>query len=126
MDPVMIAIIAAVLGMMFWMSSRTKKQQAAASNFRDSLSIGQEVMTGSGLFGYIVLIEGDRITLASGAIDGPRSVWLRAAIAKLVEPQFGEEPEEDSLEGVEADGFDAGVVDADAAGLGDTNPTTKP
>ena len=120
-DPVFIAIVVAVLGMMWLLSRRTKKQQDAASHFRDSLTVGQEVMTGSGLFGHIVLIEGDRITLASGGIDGPRSVWLRAAVAKLVEPQFGEEPEEDSI-----DVIDAHTADDGAADFGDTIPTTKP
>ena len=73
--------------LMFWMTSRTKKRQRAAEEFRDNLSVGQEVMTGSGLFGTIVAVEDERVTLRSGnGADASTSEWLRQAIAKVVEP----------------------------------------
>lgn len=73
--------------LMFWMTSRTKKRQRAAEEFRDNLSVGQEVMTGSGLFGTIVAVDDERVTLRSGnGADASTSEWLRQAIAKVVEP----------------------------------------
>jgi preprotein translocase subunit YajC len=77
-------IIVAMLGLMFFMSSRQRKQQKAQQAFRSELEPGQEVMTASGLFGTIVEVDeaNDRITLDSA---GSRSVWLRAAIAKRVD-----------------------------------------
>lgn len=89
-DPTFLILLAAIVLMMWWMSRRNKKQREAAESFRDSLDIGQEVMTGSGLFGVISEVDGDRITLVSGPAEST-SVWLRAAIAKLVDPPVEEE-----------------------------------
>ena len=75
---------ALVLGVMWLMTSRTRKQQRAAADFRANLEVGQEVMTGSGLYGTIVDIDGDTVTLES--TPGSRTRWIRAAIAKLVPP----------------------------------------
>ncbi len=94
-------IIVAMLGLMFFMSSRQRKQQKAQQAFRSELEPGQEVMTASGLFGTIVAVDesNDRITLDSA---GSRSVWLRAAIAKRVDT-----PADDA---VTAEPADAGTI----------------
>ena len=80
----MLIPIVALLGLMFFMSSRQRKQMRQQQEFRSELAVGQEVMTASGLFGTIVAIDeaADRITLESA---GSRSVWLRAAISKRVD-----------------------------------------
>jgi len=80
----MLIPIVALLGLMFFMSSRQRKQMRQQQAFRSELGPGQEVMTASGLFGTIVEIDeaGDRVTLESA---GSRSVWLRAAISKRVD-----------------------------------------
>ena len=93
-------VIGALVLMMFFGSRRARKQQREASAFRDSLEVGTEVMTGSGFFGTIVAVEGDRITLV--AEDGGRSTWIRQAIAKVVEPVV----EDDALDAPEKDGTD--------------------
>ena len=82
MDPSFIIIIALAFGAMWLMSSRTRKQQRVAGDFRANLEVGNEVMTGSGLFGTIVEIDGDTITLES--TPGNETRWIRAAIAKIV------------------------------------------
>lgn len=107
MELILIAVLA--FAMMWWMSNRSKKQQRAALSFRDSLEVGQEVMTGSGLFGVIVDVEEDRITLETEP-GGARTVWLRAAIAKLVDPPVVEEAEGDEVSDV--DEALAGITDA--------------
>lgn len=93
MDP-MIIIIVLALGAMWFMTNRTRKQQRQAGDFRANLEVGQEVMTGSGLYGTIVAIDGDTITLES--TPGSQSRWIRAAIAKLVEPPVEEVDEVDA------------------------------
>ena len=93
-------VLGALVLMMFFGSRRARKQQREASAFRDSLEVGTEVMTGSGFFGTIVAVEGDRITLV--ADDGGRSTWIRQAIAKVVEPVV----EDDALDVPEEDGAD--------------------
>jgi preprotein translocase subunit YajC len=80
----MLIILALAFGAMYLMTSRTRKQQRAAADFRANLEVGQEVMTGSGLYGTIVDVDGDVITLES--MPGSQSRWIRAAIAKLVPP----------------------------------------
>lgn len=100
-------VLGALVLMMFFGSRRARKQQREASAFRDSLEVGTEVMTGSGFFGTIVAVEGDRITLA--AEDGGRTTWIRQAIAKVVEPVA----EDDALDGPEEDGTDTTVTSQD-------------
>lgn len=94
-DPMLI-IIALALGAMFFMTNRTRKQQRQAGDFRANLEIDQDVMTGSGYFGTIVDIDGDTITLES--VPGSQSRWIRAAIAKVVEPPVEDEYDDEDLD----------------------------
>ena len=107
MDPSFIIIIALAFGAMWLMSSRTRKQQRAAGDFRANLEVGNEVMTGSGLFGTIVEIDGDTITLES--TPGNESRWIRAAIAKIVLP-----PEVDEADTADEDEDEDYLDDEDA------------
>ncbi|GIG20411.1 hypothetical protein Cch01nite_11350 [Cellulomonas chitinilytica] len=78
-------ILIIAFGALWLMSSRTRKQQRAASEFRNNLVAGDEVMTGSGLFGTVVDVEDDVITLETSP-GGSRTRWIRAAIAKRIDP----------------------------------------
>ena len=89
MDYSFLAILAVAFGAMWLMTSRTRKQQKAAADFRANLAPGQEVMTGSGLFATVVDIEDDVVTLETS--PGVTSRWLRPAIAKLVDPPVTDE-----------------------------------
>lgn len=108
MDPSFLIILVLGGGMLWFMSRRTRKQQQEAARFRDNLEAGQEVMTGSGLFGTVVEVEGDRVTLEIA--PGSTSQWLKAAIAKVVEPPLEDEDEEpedgEELEYEDEDGAD--------------------
>lgn len=94
MDISFILILALAAGAMFLMTSRTRKQQREAQNFRATLAPGQEVMTGSGMFGTIVDVDEEADVITIESTPGNQSRWLRAAIAKLVDPPV-EEPEGD-------------------------------
>ena len=120
MDPSFIIIIALAFGAMWLMSSRTRKQQRVAGDFRANLEVGNEVMTGSGLFGTIVEIDGDTITLES--TPGNETRWIRAAIAKIVLPpdvadddDVDEDDDEDDefLDDEDSDTNDYADTDAD-------------
>jgi preprotein translocase subunit YajC len=78
------AILIVLLGAMWFMSRRSRQQQQKAQEFRNNLKPGDEVMTHSGMLGTVVAVEGDNITLESG--PGSSSRWIRAAIAKVIEP----------------------------------------
>ncbi|WP_258723212.1 preprotein translocase subunit YajC [Cellulomonas sp. NS3] len=100
MDPTFLLFIAIAFGAMWLMTSRTRKQQKQAVDFRANLAVGQHVMTGSGMLGTVVAIEGDEVTLES--TRGNRSRWLRAAVAKLVEAPV-ETPVDDGAAEVDED-----------------------
>ena len=105
LDPSMLVIVVLALGAMWLMTSRTRKQQRKAGDFRANLEVDQEVMTGSGYFGTIVDIDGDTITLESP--PGSQSRWIRAAIAKVVEPV----EDEDEYDDEDAEDLDDEVTD---------------
>ncbi|MGC5166359.1 preprotein translocase subunit YajC [Luteimicrobium sp. DT211] len=77
-------ILLVLLVGLFLLSRRTQKKQKDAQSFRSNLTPGQDVMTASGMLGRIVEVDGDEITIES--TPGTRSRWVRAAIAKVVEP----------------------------------------
>ena len=103
MNATLLIFLVIAAGGMWLMTSRQRKQQAAANEFRNNLVAGDEVMTGSGLFGTVVEVEGDVITLES--TPGSRTRWLRAAIAKKIDPVV-ETPEAE-------DAVDPAIHDAD-------------
>lgn len=109
----MILILAIALGALWLMSSRTRKQQRAAQEFRNNLVPGDEVMTASGLLGTVVTVEDDVITLESS--PGAHTRWIRAAIAKKIEPPVEEtdDVEDDADLEDEVDDQDVVVSDAD-------------
>jgi len=88
----LIILFVVLAGLMFFMSQRTRKQQKQQAEFRSQLEPGQEVMTGSGLFGTVVEIDEatDTVTIET-APGGAQTRWLRAAIAKRVDTPV-EEP----------------------------------
>lgn len=84
MDPSFVIILLFGAGALWFMSSRTRKQQQEAMRFRDNLQAGQEVMTIGRMYGTVVEIDGDRVTLE--LLDGVTGQWDKSAIAKLVDP----------------------------------------
>ena len=105
----LIIIMAIALGALWLMSSRTRKQQKAAQEFRSNLVPGDEVMTASGLLGTVVAVEDDVITLESS--PGAHTRWIRAAIAKKIEPPVEELESDDEADQYDED--DDVVTDAD-------------
>jgi preprotein translocase subunit YajC len=95
----LLIVLALGFGVLYLMTGRTRKMQKEASNFRNELAPGHEVMTGSGLFGTVVDVQGDIITLETS--PGVTSRWLRAAIAKPVTPPEDEATDEELEDDVE-------------------------
>lgn len=107
--------LALAFGFLWLMTRRTRRMQKEATAFRENLAPGQEVMTGSGLFGTVVAAEGDRITLETS--PGVTSQWLRAAIAKVVEPPVAEDDETTDDDVAADDAEQVGSVPDDASSL---------
>ncbi|TRW47081.1 preprotein translocase subunit YajC [Georgenia yuyongxinii] len=90
--------LALMIAMMWFVTSRGKKQQAAArEKLTDQMVPGASVMTIGGFFGKVVDIDGDVVTLESPA--GDETIWLRSAIKEVKEPPFApiEDVDDDSV-----------------------------
>lgn len=96
-----IIVLVLAFGLLWLMSSRTRKQQREQASFRANLAVGQEVMTASGYFGTVVDVEDDVVVLES--TPGNTSRWLRAAVARVVEPPADDGSDEDDAD-EDADG----------------------
>lgn len=84
----LLIMLLGMLGLMFFMQSRAKKQQATQAQFRSNLQPGQRVMTQGGLIGTIVSINEaeDSVVLESA---GSLCEYMRAGISKTLEPASG-------------------------------------
>ena len=77
----MIAIIALMIAMMWGSSRKSKQQQAAVQDFRQSLQPGDEVATTTGLLGKVVSVdlEKEQVVIDS---EGSQSRWRIQAITQ--------------------------------------------
>ncbi len=64
MDFLLPVLLIAFMGFILYNSSRQRKRQAAL--IESASVVGTEVMLGSGIYGTITAVEGDRVTLKSG------------------------------------------------------------
>jgi preprotein translocase subunit YajC len=65
MDFLLPVLLIAFMGFILYNSSRQRKRQAAL--IEAASVVGTEVMLGSGIYGTITAVEGDRVTLKSGS-----------------------------------------------------------
>ena len=81
----------------FWLLMIRPQQRRARSMqaLQTSLSVGDEVMTTSGIFGEVRALEEETVHLAIA--DGVEIRVVRAAIARVVTPAAGPPDEENEL-----------------------------
>ncbi|WP_277210103.1 preprotein translocase subunit YajC [Isoptericola croceus] len=96
MDFSIIILFAVLAALMFFMSSRTRKQQKQQAEFRAALAPGHEVMTGSGMVGTVVEIDDETDTVTIESTPGTQTRWMRAAIAKRTDTVVETEDAEES------------------------------
>ena len=65
MDFLLPVLLIAFMGFIIYNSSRQRKRQAALIEIASV--VGTEVMLGSGIYGTITAVNGDRVTLKSGS-----------------------------------------------------------
>ncbi|GAB7189831.1 hypothetical protein NUM3379_05370 [Kineococcus sp. NUM-3379] len=82
LDPQLLFLLL-MLGLLFLMFSRSRKQQKAQQQLLGSLGPGAHVMTSSGLYGTVVAVEGDDMVLE--VASGVRMRWTRRAVARVVD-----------------------------------------
>jgi preprotein translocase subunit YajC len=90
--------------MMYFMSRRQRKAQQQQVDLQSSLSVGDRVMTTSGLYGTVCDTSGDK-SIGIEIAPGLETEWLRAAVREKVGPDV-EDDEEEFVDEVENDDED--------------------
>ena len=94
----MVIMIALAAVMMYFMSRRQKRAVQTQQDLQNSLSVGDRVMTTSGLYGTVVSTSDDA-TIDIEIAPGVTTNWLRGAIREKVGPDVPEViPEPEALD----------------------------
>lgn len=76
-------LMGAMLVVMYFVSIRPqKKKEKELQNLRDNLQPGDEIMTIGGIYGTVIRVKDDRITIASGA-EKTKIEFSKSAIANV-------------------------------------------
>lgn len=91
------AMLAVMFGVMYFLMIRPqKKRQEEMAKVRDSLKIGDTVVTIGGIRGNVVALTEDAFEIETGR-DHHRMEFLRNALSYVVQPVEGYEKTEDKL-----------------------------
>ncbi len=94
MDLLPLLLMFGLLGvMMYFMNRRQRRAQAQQAELQHSLSIGDRVMTTSGLYGTICDTSSDT-TIGVEIAPGVETEWLRAAVREKVSPDIEDDEDE--------------------------------
>jgi preprotein translocase subunit YajC len=111
--------------MMYFMSRRQRRAQEQQLSLQNSLTVGDRVMTTSGLYGTVTDTS-DETTIGIEIAPGFETEWLRAAVREKVGPVV-EDDEVEDVDDVEDENVDLvedeTVVDEDLKD--DTRADTK-
>jgi len=92
--------------MMYFMSRKQRRAQEQQQALQNSLAVGDQVMTTSGLYGTITDVDDDA-KIGVEIAPGVETVWMRAAVREKVAEDLDEEAEElelsDSVEDIDGD-----------------------
>jgi preprotein translocase subunit YajC len=103
MDLLPLLLMFGLLGlMMYFMSRRQRRAQAQQADLQSSLSIGDRVMTTSGLYGTVCDTSSDT-TIGIEIAPGLETEWLRAAVREKVNPEVAEDDDDEVVDEVEDD-----------------------
>jgi preprotein translocase subunit YajC len=79
--------------MMYFMSRKQRRAQEQQQALQNSLAVGDQVMTTSGLYGTVTDVDDDS-KIGVEIAPGVETVWLRAAVREKVAEDIDEEAEE--------------------------------
>lgn len=121
MDLLPLLLMFGLLGlMMYFMSRRQRKAQEQQQQLQSSLSVGDRVMTTSGLYGTVTDTSSDA-TISIEIAPGFETEWLRAAVREKVNTDVDDEVADDLDEEPEVVEDEPVVVDEDT----DVKDTSK-
>jgi preprotein translocase subunit YajC len=100
-NALLMVVLLIFVGGMLYLSSRTRKKQAAAQRQKlDAIAPGVRVTTIAGLQGTVTAVADDTMELEIA--PGVRTTWLRAAVRDVVvgapEVEFFDETADDSVD----------------------------
>lgn len=122
----------ALLGVAFWflLIRPQRKRAQEAQEVRNSLEVGAEVLTTSGLYGTVAHIDDDAVLLE--VAPGVTNRYVKAAIGKVLTPVStpGDDEasgmlETDEAPAVDDPGTDAGEPGEPGTGPGDGSPPPR-
>lgn len=79
----MIIFLVFIVGYMFLLTRKDKKNQQAEQNMRDTIKIGDEVLTIGGVIGKVVTVKEESVDIETGA-DRTKLRFTKSAIAKNI------------------------------------------
>jgi preprotein translocase subunit YajC len=102
-----------VLAYVFFIRPRSAQARRQRETLQE-VSVGDEILTGAGIFGRVLDVEADRITIETA--PGTRITVLRSTIARRLTEPPEEETNWDTDGGTDGDGSDESAHDAIEAG----------
>jgi preprotein translocase subunit YajC len=93
-------LIAVLIVPMVLMSRKQKRAMQQQQQLQNSISVGDRVMTTSGLYATVASTD-DEATVDLEIADGVVTTWLRAAVREKVGPEVSEEEYVDEAEVVD-------------------------
>ncbi|NYH76892.1 preprotein translocase subunit YajC [Actinopolyspora biskrensis] len=104
-------LLVGIAAMLFFQMRKQRKAMSEQQKLQNSLTVGDRVMTTSGLFGTVVETNDDSLDLEIA--DGVVTTWLRQAIREKVNSEADEDDsDEDSDDDELADSGDEETVDS--------------
>lgn len=107
----------------YFMQRRQRAEAAKTSRMQDSLTVGDQVVLTSGLYGTIV--EVDDTTVDVEIAEDVVTTWLRQAVREVRAPEAPAETETPAAETPAADAQSTGGETGEASGR-ETAPDTAP
>ncbi len=88
-------LVLVVVVFYFFLIRPQKKQEKEAANMRNSLEVGDEIVTIGGIVGQVVSVKGDTITIATGK-DRVKIRFLKTAVREVTVKANAEEDKEEA------------------------------
>jgi preprotein translocase subunit YajC len=93
---VFLPLIVIMGAFMYFSSRRQKKAMQATIDLHDSLAVGDEVSTTSGVYGTIAAITDNTVDLEIA--PGVVTTWLKMAVRERIVPEEADDEEADDVE----------------------------
>jgi preprotein translocase subunit YajC len=108
-SPVFLILIVVMVGVyLLWLRPQRKRQQAQMRE-RQQAEVGDDVVTAAGIYGKVVAIDGDRVSVE--VAPGTTIDIARRAMGQRIDRPVDDEPEAEQDD--EQDGYDDGEHEGD-------------